>query len=151
MAILDGPVALVEPAALGREIAQLRSLKPKPALGDLGMGAGSRLHLEVPGQALTEGPIKASVMRDDQLRRRDERLHCLKVEHLAGDHVRRNPGQASDFRTDRYARLTQGIESLDHITDPAFLIIGEGNHAEFDDLVPRMIETGTFGIERYRG
>jgi hypothetical protein len=70
------------------------------------MGAGPGPDLEVLGQALTEGPVEASVVRNDQLRRRDEPLHCLKIEHLAGDHARRDPGQASDLRTDRYARLT---------------------------------------------
>src|SRR3712207_4706898 len=100
----------MEPAALRQEIAQLRPLEAEPAPGDLGMRAGPSLDLEVLGQALTKGAVKAGIVGDDQIRRRDELLHCLKIEHLAGDHVRRDPGQASDLRTDGYARLTQGIE-----------------------------------------
>src|SRR5215203_1414986 len=100
MAVLNCAVPLVEPATLRQEIAQLRPLEAEPAPGDFRMRAGPSLELEALGQALAEGPVKASVVRDNQLRRRDELLHCLKIEHLAGDHVRRDPGQASDLRTD---------------------------------------------------
>jgi hypothetical protein len=87
MAVLDCAVSLVEPATLGQEIAQLRPLKAEPAPGDLGMRAGPGLDPEVLGQALTEGAVKASVVRDDQIRRCDKTLNRFEVEHLAGDHV----------------------------------------------------------------
>ena len=147
VAILDGPVALVEPAALGQKVPELRSLKPKPAPGDLGMGAGPGLDLEAPGQALTEGPVEAGIVRDDQIGRLDEPLDRLKIEHLAGNHLGRDAGQTGDLRADGHARLAQGIERANHVTDPAFLIVHEGDHAEFDDLVPRVIQARGFGVQ----
>src|SRR5215203_671640 len=115
MAILNGPVALVEPAALGQEVPELRSFKAEPAPGDLRVGAGPGLDLEAPRQALTEGAIEAGIVRDDQVSSLDELLDRRKIERLAGNHVRCDAGQAGDLRADGHAGLAQTVERADQV------------------------------------
>jgi hypothetical protein len=93
VAVLHGPMALMKPAALRQKIAQLRPFKAKAAPCDLGMRAGPSLDLEGSCQALTERPVEAGGMGNDQVGWLDEALDSLKIERLASHQFWRDPGQ----------------------------------------------------------
>ncbi len=111
------------------------------------MGAGPGLDLEALRQALTEGAIEAGIVRDDEICRFYKSLDRRKIKHLARNHLGRDPGQAGDLQADGHARLAQTVELADQVTDPAFFIIHKGPHAEFDHLVPRMIQARGSGVD----
>ena len=85
-------------------------------------------------------------MGDHQVRRFGEVSDGNQVDPLAGDHLGRDAGDARDLGRDRNARLAQRRKGADDIADPG-LVIGEGDHAQLDDLVRAVVEPRGLCVE----
>lgn len=98
-------------------------------------------------EGLTELPIEAGIMRNDQIGRFNDGVQLMEVDHLARHHFVCDAGQARDLGRIWSARLLQATINADDIANGAGRIERERHGADLDDLVLAMVEAGRLGIE----
>ncbi len=97
VAVVDGAVPVVEPAAAVDEVAELGALEADLAPRHLGDRAGPGLVAEAVVEALAEGAVELRIVRDDQLGRFQQGEDRRHVDGLARHHLGRDAGQAGDL------------------------------------------------------
>ena len=150
VAVVDGTVTVVEPAAAIDEIAELGALEADLRPGHLGDRAGPGLVSEAVVETLAEGAVELCVMGDDEVGRLQQGTNDRHVDRLAHHHFGGNAGQPRDLGANPDRRLVQHAEHADHRADPSLCVVHEGDHAEFDDLVTAVVEAGRLDIDHER-
>ena len=150
VAVVNGPVTVVEPAAAVDEVAELGALEADLGPGHLGHRACPGLVSESIAEALAEAAVELGVMGDDDLGRLQQRADGHHVDRLSRHHLGRDAGQAGDLRADLDRGLVQHAEHAHHGADPALGVVHKGNHAEFYDLVAAVVEAGRLDVDQER-
>ena len=92
-------------------------------------------------------PAQTGIVGNEQVGRLDEGFKARNVDHLPGDHVIGDSGQACDFGGDRSRRLLKPTIDARDVANHTRFVEGEGDHTDFDDFIGAVVEAGGFGVE----
>ena len=147
MAVVDGPVTLVEEPVVDQQVAELHALVALGPPRDLMAGASPVLLGEDRPARLAHLPVEAGVMGDHHGSIRRDPGHRLIIDPLTGDIGVGDPGQAGDLRRDRLFGLMQLVEGVEHAVDAPAGAILKLEDAELDHLVRGKVGAGSFDVD----
>jgi hypothetical protein len=134
-AVVLGPVAVEEEAALAGQGRELGSFEPCGGPVDLAHRAGPALVLEGRAEPFGEAAVELGVVGGDDHGRLDEGGHLVGIDALAGHHFVGDAGDAGDLLGDRHRGLAQLDEGGSDAAEAALRVVAERDHGQFDDLV----------------
>lgn len=140
-------MTFVEISGLADQITELSALEAARRPVDFRDGTGPGLIDENPRKRLTEGTIECSIMRDDEIGRLDKGIQPSGVDNVPRDHLICYTCQAGDVGRDSDRRLLKSAIDTCHITKLSIVVEGEGDHANFDDLVGAIVQACGLCIE----